>query len=205
MDHAVKLIIVEDTQAISSSLSEYFLQQNDVQLLEMVDSVESMEKLKLDKPDVILMDIMLPGISGIQGVTHAIRKWPEVKIVMYSVLEESEAIYTSLQNGALAYITKDMSLSSAKEAILTVNAGGSYMNAAIARKVVSYFQKASTVREKLSDKEWAVALGIKNGLSYKMIAAEQDLSVDGVRFHIQRIYRKLNINSRGELTNMMVN
>jgi DNA-binding NarL/FixJ family response regulator len=204
MAHSIKLMIVEDVQAISASLIEYFEQQEDIELVAYVNSIESMNKLQSVSPDVILMDIMLPGINGIQGVTHALKKWPHVRIVMYSVLEESEAIYTSLQNGALAYITKDISLSSAKEAIITVYNGGSYMNAAIARKVVNYFQKSSSIREKLTDKEWAVALGIKNGLSYKMIAAEHELSVDGVRFHIQRIYRKLNINSRGELTNMMV-
>jgi len=204
MSEIIHLLIIEDIEAIASSLEEFFTQQSDIKLLGVQTSIEVMNQSDVGNPDVILMDIMLPGISGIDGVKHALKKWPDVKVVMYSVLEESEAIYASLQQGALAYITKDMSLSMAKEAIMTVNNGGSFMNAAIARKVVNYFQKASSIREKLTDKEWAVAVGIKNGLSYKMIAAEQELSIDGVRFHIQRIYRKLNINSRGELTSLMV-
>jgi DNA-binding NarL/FixJ family response regulator len=77
------------------------------------------------------------------------------------------------------------------------------MNAKIARQVVNYFQRGQTVKSLLNDKEWAIANGIKDGLSYKMIADREELSLDGVRFYIQRIYRKLNINSRGELAKMM--
>ena len=119
---------------------------------------------------------------------------------MNSVLEDSDSIYESLKAGALGYVTKDISLAEIKEALMIVNGGGSFMNARIARKVVKFFQEDQTVKEKLNQKEWMVAHGIKDGKSYKIIAAECELSIDGVRYYIQKIYRKLNVNSRGELT-----
>lgn len=149
------------------------------------------------------MDIMLPGMSGIQGVEVVLTFWPNTHVIMNSVLDDAEAVYQSLQAGALGYVTKDMSLDAINEAIQIVANGGSFMNSKIARKVVEYFQRGQTVRSVLNQKEWGIANGIKDGLSYKMIAAQHDLSIDGVRFYIQRIYRKLNINSRGELTRLL--
>jgi DNA-binding NarL/FixJ family response regulator len=202
----IKLIIVEDNPSMAASLKEYFSLQQEIILGPVVYSAEELLALPVEaKPELILMDIMLPGMNGIEGVVHAIKKWPEVKLVMNSVLEDSQAVYESLKAGALGYITKDMPLLSVKEALLIVNSGGSFMNVRVARKVVDYFHNASnTVKEKLSDKEWDIALGIKDGKSYKMIAAENDMTIDGVRFYIQKIYRKLNINSRGQLTAMIL-
>jgi DNA-binding NarL/FixJ family response regulator len=200
--NAIKLMIVEDNLSMSASLQEYFQLQLEFNLGLAVTSVEALLALPDDIqiPDMILMDIMLPGMSGIQGVAHALKRWPDLKVVMNSVLEDSQAVYDSLRAGALGYITKDMPLANVKEALLIVNNGGSFMNARIARKVVDFFHGGSNdVKEKLTEKEWDISLGIKSGKSYKMIAAENDMTIDGVRFYIQKIYRKLNINSRGEL------
>lgn len=197
----IKLLIVEDNINISEALVEYFSMQYEFRVIGTNASVEDLLKLpsKEIDPDMILLDIMLQGMTGIAGLPLIFRKWPDTKVVINSVLEESDIVYEALKEGALGYITKDMPLSSIKEALLLVNAGGSFMNARIARQVVNYFQSERSVKEKLTDKEWSVALGIKDGKSYKMIAAECDMSIDGVRFYIQKIYRKLNVNSRGEL------
>lgn len=197
----IKLLIVEDNINISEALVEYFSMHDEFRVVGTNTSVEDLLKLpsKEIDPDMILLDIMLQGMTGIAGLPLIFRKWPDTKVVINSVLEESDIVYEALKEGALGYITKDMPLSSIKEALLLVNAGGSFMNARIARQVVNYFQSERSVKEKLTDKEWSVALGIKDGKSYKMIAAECDMSIDGVRFYIQKIYRKLNVNSRGEL------
>jgi len=201
----ISLILIEDDPDIGGMLSEFLGSKNEFNLMYLHTSIEAMVEhaAVASVPDVVIMDIMLPGKSGIEGVSEVLRIWPDTKIIMNSVLKDNDAIYQSLQAGALGYVSKDMPLESIKEAILTVHAGGSYMNPQIARKVVAYFQKTNAIREMLTDKEWQIAVGIKNGLSYKVVAEHNDMSIDGVRFYIQRIYRKLNINSRGQLSNIM--
>ena len=203
--HKISLILIEDDPDIGGMLSEFLGSKNEFNLMYLYTSIEAMmeQAAVASVPDVVIMDIMLPGKSGIEGVTEVLRIWPDTKIIMNSVLKDNDAIYQSLQAGALGYVSKDMPLESIKDAILTVHAGGSYMNPQIARKVVAYFQKTNAIKEMLTDKEWQIAVGIKKGLSYKVVAEHNDMSIDGVRFYIQRIYRKLNINSRGQLSNIM--
>lgn len=201
----IRLLIVEDNLTISEALREYFSMQDEFKVIGVVTSVEEMLKMpsrEID-PDMVLLDIMLQGMSGIAGLPLLFRKWPDTKVVINSVLEENEIVYEALKGGALGYITKDMPLSAIREALLIVNGGGSFMNARIARQVVNYFQTERSIKERLTDKEWSVAIGIKDGKSYKMIAAENEMTLDGVRFYIQKIYRKLNINSRGQLAAIM--
>ncbi len=201
----IGVVIVEDDPGFGEVLRLFIKANKEFTLTGFFTSVEHMVEGSADlaAPDLVLMDIMLPGKSGIEGVVEALKLWPDTKIVMNSVLNDNDAIYRSLKAGAIGYVTKEMPLAAIKEAILTVHNGGSYMNPQIARKVVEYFQKPLTVREILNEKEWNIANGIKDGLSYKMVAAQNNMSIDGVRFYIQRIYRKLNINSRGELSNIM--
>jgi DNA-binding NarL/FixJ family response regulator len=201
----IKLVVVEDDPEIADLLSQFIKSIEDFRLLAVYPSVEQLVEraTSIREPEVVIMDIMLPGKSGIDGVTEVLRIWPETKIVMNSVLKDNDAIYQSLEAGALGYISKDMPLESIKDAIISVNAGGSYMNPQIARKVVAYFQKSMAVRDLLNEQEWKIAIGIKNGLSYQVVADENNMSIDGVRFYIQRIYRKLNINSRGQLSNIL--
>jgi DNA-binding NarL/FixJ family response regulator len=203
--NTITLIVVEDDPDIGDMLCEFLRSKSEFNLLQVFTSVEKLleQSSTVGVPDVVIMDIMLPGKSGIEGVTDVLRIWPDTKIVMNSVLKDNDAIYQSLQAGALGYISKDMPLESIKGAIMSVHAGGSYMNPQIARKVVAYFQKTISIREMLTEKEWQIAIGIKNGLSYKLVAEQNDMSIDGVRFYIQRIYRKLNINSRGQLSHIM--
>jgi DNA-binding NarL/FixJ family response regulator len=150
--------------------------------------------------DILLLDIVLPGMSGIDAIPVILEKMPDVKIVMNTVLEDSDSIYDSLKAGAIGYITKDMFLGDIHDTIFMVNAGGSIMSPRIARKVIGFFQK-NTFQDnyKLTKKEHEVVVLIVEGYSYKMIAEEKNVSINTVNEYIKRIYNKLHINSKGQL------
>jgi DNA-binding NarL/FixJ family response regulator len=190
----IRLLIVEDNPGMAASLKEYFSWQNVIGVGPIVHSVE--ELLALPKndfyPTMILMDILLPGKSGIEGIPLAQKKWPGVIVVMNSLLEDSEAVYESLKAGALGYITKEMPLVAVKEALLIIYKTGSFMDQRIASKVLDYFKNSPGIlKEKLTKKEATIVEGIKNGMNYRMIAAENHMTINEERFYIQKIYRKL--------------
>lgn len=197
----IKLLLIEDNAEIAVSIIKYFSEQEE---FEIVGHFASMELFfentsTLLVPDMILLDIQLPGISGVKGIYPTLQMYPDAKIVMNTIVEDKDDVYESLKAGALSYITKDTPLKNMKEILLLVNKGGSFMNARIARKIVDYFRKEPEIKDKLTEKEWLIANGIKDGKSYKMVAAENNMTIDGVRFYVQKIYRKLNINSKAEL------
>jgi DNA-binding NarL/FixJ family response regulator len=197
----IELAIVEDDVELSVSLKEYLLATNDFKNIKLFASVELfLAELKVGyKPNLVLQDIQLPGMSGIEALDIYKRYIPDSKILMNSVLQNSESIFAALCSGALGYLEKGYSLQKIHEAIIDLHNGGSPMSPAIARHVINYFNPRKKFEEDLSPKELEVVQGILNGASYKQIADKQAISIDTVRTHITRIYRKLQVNSKGEL------
>jgi DNA-binding NarL/FixJ family response regulator len=155
-------------------------------------------------PQLILSDIGLPGRSGIEGLPLIKAQLPEAQVVMLSVYTEAERVYQALCAGAVGYLLKDTPLAQLKEHLLQVAAGGSPMSPGVARHVVQAFQRlaqrpAPTPSEPLTPRELEIVRGIEDGLSYKLIAARLHISLDTVRNHIRNVYRKLQVNSKGEL------
>lgn len=197
----IHLAIVEDDVELSNSLLE-FLSGSDVfsKVLVFKSVEEIVSELRTGyKPDIILQDIQLPGKSGLEALEEYKKRIPETKILMNSVLQNSESVFAALCSGALGYIQKGTSLERIKEAIVELHNGGSPMSPVIARQVINYFNPRKKFEEELSPKEQAVVQDILNGLSYKLIAEKQNISIHTVRTHITRVYRKLQINSKGEL------
>jgi DNA-binding NarL/FixJ family response regulator len=200
----IKLAIVEDDPLIRESL-ENFLQEHPAISISLVkDSMEAfLEAIKdadRQKLDVLLLDIELPGMSGIQGIYHIRQKYPELDIVMLTTFEEEEMIFNALCAGACSYISKRTPLATIREAVFTVHRGGSYMSPSIARKIAQHFMpKEQTDHELLSLRQKEIVRGIVDGLSYKMIADRLNISIDTVRDHIKRIYRALEVNSKAEV------
>jgi DNA-binding NarL/FixJ family response regulator len=165
----------------------------------------ALKNLPIDNPDVVLMDINLGEISGIECVEKLKEQFPDMQILMLTVYEDTEKIFRALAAGANGYLLKRSSPTKLLAAIREVHGGGSPMTSSIARKVVASFQKqkpaADAVGEKvgqLSPREQAVLDGLAKGWTYKQLANELDISIDTIRTYIRRIYEKLHVQSRTE-------
>lgn len=159
---------------------------------------EALEENQLGKSDVLLLDIELPGMHGTEGVKVIKEKYPNLITLMVTMHDENEKIFTALRNGAIGYLLKKTSPAELIEAIKIAMDGGSPMSPNIARKVISSFQKNQKIDFELSDSEKEILTELAAGLSYKAISEKIFLSVDGVRYHIRNIYRKLEAKNRAE-------
>ncbi|HET8866038.1 MAG TPA: response regulator transcription factor [Gracilimonas sp.] len=196
--------IVEDNKKIRDLIQRYLDMQKELDCPVAVDSVEEMlEYLKEhQKPDVILMDIQLPGMSGIKGMEIIKTKYPEIEIMMLTVYHDSHKIFDSLKAGASGYLLKHTSLPEIKESIENLLKGGAPMSPQIARKVISHFNEEAPKKNEdsmLTNREQDIVNGLVDGLSYKLIADRYDISIDTVRAHIRNIYKKLHVNSKAEV------
>ena len=200
----IEIGIVEDNVKIRNLIQKFLDMQSDMSCKTAVDSVEEMlDFLKENKaPDVILMDIQLPGMSGIQGIEIIKKEYPEIEIIMLTIYHDSHKIFDSLCAGASGYLLKHTSLTGIKESIETLMQGGAPMSPQIARKVIQHFKQPEPKKNpdsELTLREQDVVNGLVDGLSYKMIADRFDISIDTVRAHIRNIYRKLHVNSKAEV------
>ncbi|MGK7368664.1 MAG: response regulator [Candidatus Halalkalibacterium sp. M3_1C_030] len=196
--------IVEDNKKIRDLIQRYLDMQDELKCPVAVDTVEEMlEHLEEHAhPDVILMDIQLPGMSGIKGIGLIKEKYPEIDIIMLTVYHDSHKIFNALRAGASGYLLKHTSLPEIKESILKLIDGGAPMSPQIARKVINHFQENAPKKNPESDltpREHDIVNGLVDGLSYKMIADRYDISIDTVRAHIRNIYKKLHVNSKAEV------
>ncbi|MCX7876079.1 MAG: response regulator transcription factor [Melioribacteraceae bacterium] len=164
---------------------------------------EAIEKDIIKKTDVILLDIGLKGVSGIKGAEILSGINPKVLIIMISIQDDDKSIFGSLQAGAIGYLHKSVSPEELVEAIKLAIKGGSPMTPQIARRVLKSFHKFKPMHEDdmLTEKEQTILNLLAEGKSYKKIAEEIFLSVDGVKYHIRSIYEKLHVHSRAEAVN----
>ena len=153
-------------------------------------------------PDVVLLDIKMPGKTGIEGMLIIHDQFPKIKVIMQTVVDDEDKIFASICNGASGYLLKNTPPAALLHAIMEVFEGGAPMTPAIAMKVLEKFRKQSvpTLKEfnNLSNRENDILECLVEGMSYKMIAIARNISIDTVRFHIRNIYEKLHVNSKSE-------
>ncbi|HEY6953410.1 MAG TPA: response regulator transcription factor [Bacteroidota bacterium] len=199
----INVALIEDENSVRASVKSYLKKQPEFECGIVAESVETfIEQLKNEPtPDIVLMDIKLPGLSGISGISYLKEKIPAMEFIVFSSYSDWELVFDSLRAGASGYLLKGSDLSEIKKAIELVNSGGAPMSPEIAKKVIKYFssEKAPKVGETLTIKERQIVDGLVEGLSYKMIAGKLDISIDTVRFHIKHVYRKLHVNSKAEV------
>ena len=161
-----------------------------------------LKNIDLTKPDVVLMDIEMPGISGIEGVKLLREKYPEIKILMQTIFEENEKIFASICAGASGYLLKNTPAFRILDAIKETFEGGAPMSPFIAFKVLKMVQRPNGNAKKedfnLSEREKEILSCLVKGMSYKQIADSCFISIDTVRGHIRNIYEKLHVHSKSE-------
>jgi DNA-binding NarL/FixJ family response regulator len=200
----IRVLLYEDNRDLREGMT--FLLQATPGLL-LVGAFADTGKLEMHipelKPDVVLMDIDMPGRSGLDAtpVVKALR--PETQILMLTVFDDEEKIFQAIRNGASGYLLKQTPPAEIIAAIFDVHKGGSPMTSTIARRVLHFFQQQAPDIQKqndydLSPREQDILHSLVKGYSYKMIAEEHFISIDTVRSHIRHIYEKLHVNSKTE-------
>jgi DNA-binding NarL/FixJ family response regulator len=206
---AIGVSIVEDDSPAREILADWL---EDATGFEFVSSFGSAEEgllqLPQQKPDVVLMDIKLPGLSGVECVRQLKPQLPQTQFVMHTVYEDSNHIFDALQAGATGYLLKQATHDELLAALQYVHAGGSPMTSYIARRVAQYFPNPATQAEtddNLSPRERAVLDMLIHGFLYKEIAESLNISVRTVDTYIRRIYEKLHVRSRAQAVAKYVN
>lgn len=200
----ITIAIVEDIKDIREGL-KLLINSSDGFTCDDVytNAEEAVAKIPLSKPDVVLMDINLPGISGIEAVRQLKILCPGIQFIMSTVYEDDENIFESLKAGASGYLLKKTAPSRIIDAIIEVHEGGSPMSSQIARKVIASFQRKDSIDEAtiLTPKEKEILKALSKGLRYKEIANEMGIGMETVRSHARKIYEKLQVQSRTEALN----
>jgi DNA-binding NarL/FixJ family response regulator len=200
----INVILVEDNKTIRDGLAALINGTEGFKCSGAFSDCESfLSKLDSLSVDVVLMDIGLPGMNGIEGVKRAKQINPDLSILMLTVYEESEMVYDALCAGAYGYLVKKTPPSRLIEAIKEVSEGGSPMSSRIARQVITSFQNYKDIQSvdsqyNLSVREREVLNHLAEGSNYQEIADELFISVDTVRHHIRNIYKKLQVHSQSE-------
>jgi DNA-binding NarL/FixJ family response regulator len=199
---AIKVLIYEDNESLRKSIQTLLLWNAEFDIVAaMPDAVSVTEDITVLKPDVILMDIDMPGCSGVEAVTKIRNANNNVLVIMFTVFEDDENIFNAICAGANGYLLKK-NFDQIPAAIKDVVDGGAPMTSSVAKKVLSFVPKNKAAHnpetENLSAREKEILEYLVKGYSYKMIAAEIQIATETVRSHIKKIYKKLQVNSATE-------
>ncbi len=202
---SITLAIVEDLAEVREGLKQFISLNPEFTILGTFQTAEeAMHKLPQLNPDIVIMDINLPGMSGIECIKLLKKKIPRTQFMMFTVYENDEKVFEALKAGASGYLLKNTGLLQLIAALKELHNGGSPMSANIARKLVNLFQDEHVAEEPasgLSKRENEILLLLSKGLLYKEIADQLGISVGTVRQHIHKIYEKLHVQNRTEALN----
>ena len=197
----IKVGIIEDNAALRNSLTKLINSHDNMACVMSVNSLmHIVSDLVNAMPNVLLMDIGLPNISGIEGVKMVKMNFPEIQILMFTVFEDEDKIFDAIRFGASGYLLKKTPPDEIVSSIVELSEGGAPMTASIARKVIQSFQQPVVAQEdySLTAREKEILYALVEGLSYKKIADKYFLSISTIRTHICNIYEKLHVNSKSQ-------
>ena len=198
----ISVSIVDDEKRLCQSIATFLNSSQGFRCVSMYGNAEAaLKHLPIDLPDVVLMDINMTGINGIECVKRLKGLIPRAQILMFTIYEDTEQIFKALAAGATGYLLKRREPEELLQALRDARDGGSPMSNSIARKVVASFQKANQTGEKenlLTAREQRVLDLLAQGLAYKQIGDEMGISINTIRTHLRHIYEKLHVQSRTE-------
>jgi DNA-binding NarL/FixJ family response regulator len=203
----IRTLIYEDNELLRESLSSLVALNTELELIGSFEEATYVTEHVTDlQPDLLLMDIEMPGITGIEA-TRLVRKLqPDLAIIILTVFEDSVNVLNAIKAGASGYLLKKHISSKIFDAIDEVMRGGAPMSPTVARLVVGSMQKQNTENQyNLTIREKEILNSLSQGNSYKMIAADYGISIDTVRTHIKRIYEKLHVHSQTEAVSKALN
>ena len=202
----LNIAVIEDNAQYRTAISIIMQLNENLRLIHKLENCDEMiVRFEMEKPDVVLMDIDLPGMNGIQAVWEIKKRFPEIKVIMLTVFEDEEKIFGAIKAGANGYLLKKDSPKKILDSIDAVYKGESPMNGVIAAKILEYFQhqqfkKNALDESNLTTREKEILQLLIKGNSYKEIASAIFISIETLNSHIKNIYKKLNVHSRGELS-----
>jgi DNA-binding NarL/FixJ family response regulator len=198
-----RISIIEDNKVIRDNVSKFISFHEEFTIASIHGSASAfLDSLVINpsfESDILLLDIGLPGISGIDAIPLVLEKMPELNIVMLTTYEEEDVIVKALCSGACSYISKKASLDEIVDALRIVAAGGSYMSPSIAREIVNHLMGGRVSKATiLTDRQKEILEKLVDGKSYQTIAGELFVSVETVRSHVKKMYKVLHVNNKTE-------
>ncbi|HYK43859.1 MAG TPA: response regulator transcription factor [Parafilimonas sp.] len=200
----ITVCIVEDLEDIRNGLAAIINMTPEFTVLQTFSNAEdALDNLASLRPDIVVMDIHLPGMSGIECIRRLHERSRSIQFMMFTIYENSDTVFEALEAGASGYILKNSSPSKIVESLRELYQGGSPMNAEIAKKLVTRFQKQNENEYHLTPKEQQIIELMAKGYLYKEIAFELKNTVNTIKQHIRHIYEKLHVQNKAEAINRM--
>ncbi|MBE4950009.1 response regulator transcription factor [Chryseobacterium culicis] len=202
---SISIAIVEDERNYNNALKKVINYQHDMKVIaQFFDGSDAMQNLPDISPDVVMMDIQLQDMLGIEIIEKLRKEMPDTQFIMCTSFEDDEKIFNSLKAGAMGYLVKGESMDKILSSIRDVYSGGAPMSFSIARRVLKHFERNLTEIkgfDELTEREKEVLELLSEGLLYKEIADKKCISIDTVKKHVGNIYRKLHVNNKVEAIN----
>jgi len=204
----IKIGIIEDDSFVRNELLGLLRESSKFEVMLNSESAENFLKYCSCEPNIefILTDIGLPGMSGIEAIPKLKSKLPKAEIVILTSFKDNDHIFRALGAGATGYILKDAGLNRIEQTLLNIGKGIPALSPAIARRMINYFQvkKVEIKGIQLTEKETQVLKLLVDGMSYKLIADQMQVSINAIRYHVKNLYKKFHINSRPELMKIYI-
>ena len=198
----IRVVVIEDNTILRQTLEQLFNRSQGMICTGTAGNLNNIvSDLRKATPDIILMDIGLPGINGIEGVRTVKQNFENIQVLMFTVFEDDDKIFDAIRAGASGYLLKKTPPEQILEAVQQLYEGGAPMNPSIARKVIQAFQSTATApleQYQLTAREKEILNGLVDGLSYKKIGEKYFVNIHTVRIHICNIYEKLHVNSKSQ-------
>ena len=206
----IKVLIVDDQELFRESLKVVLSVSENIRVTDAVSGVDqALKSAEQDRPDVVLMDMRMPGMDGVEGTRLFKKRWPDIKIIVLTTFDDDDYIFGALKNGASSYLLKGSSISKLSESIRIAYEDGAIMTPAVATKVIHQFSQMAQGTSRLhvdkeavkdiSKSEWQIIQTVGSGMSNKEIAQELSLSEGTVRNSISNILFKLGLRDRTQL------